>query len=204
VYVLRTPRLVLRAWAPDDAPSMKAAIDASLPELKLWMPWALTEPTPLPQVRERCARFAGDFASGRDWIYGIFAADGVTALGGSGLHRRRGPKGLEIGYWLRTDRWGQGLITESTAALTRAALELLKMRRVEIRCDPANTRSAAVPHRLGYVHRTTLKQNTTTVDGKPRDTLLFLVRKEEWSRSHPAFRPLRVEAPGGEVLLDEL
>lgn len=204
MYTLRTPRLVLRAWSPDDAPELKRAIDASLTELALWLPWAVHEPTPEPALRERLCRFQSDFASGRDWVYGLFDPDGRTVVGGSGLHRRRGPRGLEIGYWCATPRAGQGLITESTAALTRAALELMRVRRVEIRCDPANVRSAAVPRRLGFRHTTTLRANAKTPDGRVRDTLVFTLRAEDFGAGHAAHRPLRAERPGGEVVLDDL
>jgi RimJ/RimL family protein N-acetyltransferase len=46
--------------------------------------------------------------------------------------------------------------------------------RVEIRCDPRNTASAAVPRRLGYRHVTTLEANVLTPAGEPRDTMVWV------------------------------
>ena len=57
---IRTAHLVIRCWEPGDAPMLKDAVDSSLPELRLWMPWALTEPSPLESVRERIAKFRRD------------------------------------------------------------------------------------------------------------------------------------------------
>ncbi len=71
-------------------------------------------------------------------------------VGGTGLHRRIGEDGLEIGYWRRADAGGRGLVTTWSAALTRAAFALDGVERVEIHCDEANVASAAVPRRLGF------------------------------------------------------
>ena len=64
--------------------------------------------------------------------------------------RASGPEALEIGYWIRADAVGQGYATESTAALTRVAFEVVDVERVEIRCVPENRASAAIPRKLGY------------------------------------------------------
>ena len=76
-------------------------------------------------------------------------ADGGV-VGCMGLHPRAGPGEVTIGYWLRTDRTGRGIVTACAGALTAAALALAGVERVEIHCDEANGRSAAVPRRLGY------------------------------------------------------
>lgn len=172
-----TPRLVLRAWEPADAPALKAAIDRNLDRLRPWVPWAVHEPSPLEAVRERVARFRAEFDAGRDWVYGIFAPDGRTVLGGTGLHPRIGAGGLEIGYWLDAAVAGRGLATEAAAALTDLALALPGITHVEIRCDPANAPSAAIPRRLGYAHVGTLA--ITGPDGAPRELMV-------WRRQRPA------------------
>jgi RimJ/RimL family protein N-acetyltransferase len=74
----------------------------------------------------------------------------TEVLGGTGLHRRQGPGTIEIGYWVRPDRAGRGLITRVAAALTEAGLALEDVDEVRIRCDVANVRSSAIPRRLGY------------------------------------------------------
>ena len=71
-------------------------------------------------------------------------------LGGCGLHDRIGPDGREIGYWLVADATGRGIVTAAARALTELALAMDGVTRVEIHCDEANVRSAAVARRLGY------------------------------------------------------
>lgn len=72
-----------------------------LDHLRVWMEFAMQEPTPLPQLAERLAKFEESSRAGRDRLYGIFTPDERLALGAMGLHPRIGPGGIEIGYWLR-------------------------------------------------------------------------------------------------------
>ncbi|MET9027209.1 GNAT family N-acetyltransferase [Nocardia sp. NPDC004168] len=141
--------LLLRRWQPEDLLPRLEAINASFDEIHPWMDW-LAEPATLESQRafgretdESWPSAAGSFN------FGIFAADG-SVLGAVGLHDRLGSRAVEIGYWCHTAHSGHGVITRSAAALTRIALALPGVDRVEIHCDEANVRSAAVARRLGY------------------------------------------------------
>jgi RimJ/RimL family protein N-acetyltransferase len=147
---ITTDRLVLRCWDPADAPLLKEAIDASLDHLRPWMDWALAEPTTVEQKADLLRTFADQFARGEDAIYGIFETAEDRVVGGTGFHPRLREDAREIGYWIRADATGQGLASEATAALTRVGFEVESLRRIEIHCDAANLRSAAIPRKLGY------------------------------------------------------
>lgn len=170
---VRTERLLLRCWEPEDAPLLKAAVDLSLDHLQRWMPWAMQEPSDLSVVEQRLLRFRQRFLDGDDFVYGIFDAGESEVLGGTGLHTRRGPHALEIGYWIRADRVRQGFATEAARAMTRIAFDAMGATRIEIRCDPDNIASAAVPRRLGYVLRETIAGDTITPMRTPRDSLVW-------------------------------
>ncbi len=71
-------------------------------------------------------------------------------LGTFGLHRRIGPGGIEMGYWIHAAHAGRGYGSAAARALTSVALVLPGVERVEIHCDAANAASAAIPRRLGY------------------------------------------------------
>src|SRR6266850_2395383 len=170
---IATQRLVLRRWRTTDAPLLKAAIDANLEHLQAWMPWALAEPSPLDVVEQRLALFEKQFDSGTEWLYGIRSRANDELLGGTGLHPRIGPEGLEIGYWLQASATGKGFATEAARALTEVALDQPGIERVQIRCDPHNVASAAIPKRLGYRHIVTIESEHLTPLGAKRDTMVW-------------------------------
>ena len=145
---IAVPPLVLRRWRAADAASLLAAIEASRPELRRFMPWAVEDPTPA-SVAAYLER-AWDPSPPETFGFGLFDAGGEV-VGGFGLHGRRGPGIFEIGYWVRSDRTGRGYATAGARALTDVSFDSSPaVFRVEIRCDPANGASAAVAAKLGF------------------------------------------------------
>lgn len=138
----------LRRYTQDDAQALHEAIKASYAALHPWMPWCV-EPIKIEDQRDFIERGFLAWATGRAFDYRISGDDGAI-LGSISLMDRVGPGGLEIGYWLRTDLTGKGIITRAAGRLTEIGLALPRIGRMEIHCDAANARSAAVPERLGY------------------------------------------------------
>ena len=126
--------VVLRRHQPGDVDALQAVIEASRDHLRPFMPWA-------DQDRATTATFvakvAEGWASGENYSYLVTepgaAGDGERVLGGCGLHRRGGPGTIEIGYWLRPDAVGRGVMTAAAEALTTAAA---RPRRHHPRGDP--------------------------------------------------------------------
>ncbi len=138
--------LVLRRWQPADGPRILAAVERSLPELRRFMPWAMETPT----LESVGSYLEISWRPPESFGYGLFDAGGEV-VGGFGLHGRRGPGILEIGYWVRSDRTGQGYASAAARALTDVSFgHFPSTFRVEIRCDPANVASAAVAAKLGF------------------------------------------------------
>lgn len=146
--VLDVAGVQLRRHRVDDADAIAEAVAASLAELRPWMTWASDEAADPDVQRCRLEDVVPHWDDGTDFSYLIVASNQV--IGSIGLHARVGPEALEIGYWLRTDFTGRGIATACTGELTSAALALDQTSRVEIHCDEANSRSAAIPRRLGY------------------------------------------------------
>jgi RimJ/RimL family protein N-acetyltransferase len=186
-YRIETARLVLRCWSPADAQLLTEAVDASLEHLRPWMPWANDKATDVDSTVQRLREFRAQFDLGQGFVYGIFNGGESRVLGGTGLHLRAGSSDVrDIGYWIHADHIGKGLATESTAALTNVAFAVDGVSRVEIRCDPANVRSAAVPAKLGFTHEATLRREGVAADGSRRDTMLWTLLAEEFPSSPAA------------------
>jgi RimJ/RimL family protein N-acetyltransferase len=185
-YRILTHRLLIRCWDPADAPLVERAVQANLEHLRPWMPWINQEPEPLEEKIARLRRFRSQFDRDESYIYGIFNPEETRVLGGTGLHPRTGPGGIEIGYWIDKDFINRGLATETSVALIKVAFEIHKVRRVEIHCDPHNIRSAAVPRKLGFIHEATLRQRLTDGAGGWADEMFWTLFEEDYPKS-PAY-----------------
>jgi len=189
-YRIETKRLVLRCWDPKDAILIQEAAAANKEHLLPFMPWAADEPQTVEQKVELMRKFRGLFDRGEDYIYGIFNQDESRALGGTGLHTRPEDNALEIGYWLHKDFINQGLITESTAALTKVAFELYHVDRMEIHCTVDNLASAAVPRKLGYVHEAT-RRRLGYANGKSSDSMIWTLFADGYPNTPSALAEIK-------------
>jgi RimJ/RimL family protein N-acetyltransferase len=181
-YRVETERLVIRCYDPAcDAPLVKDAVDSSIEHLLPWMPWARNEPQAVEEKVELLRRFRGAFDCDEDYVYGVFDRDESRQLGGTGLHTRGGPASLEIGYFIRADAVRRGFATELTAVLTRVAVELCGVERVDLQVEPENEASLGIPRKLGFTLEGTLRLRLDALEpgGRRRDAMLFTMLAEE-------------------------
>ena len=194
---VRGERVVVRPYRPGDAPGLIAAIDESRTELHEWMAWAPHQRTE-DDALDYCLRMAANWIRRDDLSMGIFDARSGRFLGGTGFHRIDWQvRSFETGYWLRTSAVGQGLMSEAVGLLLDLAFGVLDARRVEIRCDRNNGRSAAIPRRLGFTHEGTLRKDLLTPAGEVRDTLIFGMTDDDYRASSNRDRPLGERVPTG-------
>jgi RimJ/RimL family protein N-acetyltransferase len=197
-YRIHTQRLVIRCCNPEDAPLLSTAIAQSLEHLKAWMPWAHGEPMDLQQRMNWLRQTRGRFDLGLNFNYGIFNLDETQMLGVTGLHLGIGNDALEISYWIHAHHINQGLATEAAAALTKVAFTVNRVTRVEIHCDPANFRSAAIPRKLGFIHEATLRQRVENHEGSKRDSMIWSLFAEDYPTSKAAAAVIEAfDAMGG-------
>ncbi|HEX2575062.1 MAG TPA: GNAT family N-acetyltransferase [Aquihabitans sp.] len=171
--------LVLRAWAPADAPALHAAVTASVEHLRPWMPWIRFEPMAVEQRVELIEHWVQRRQDGGDLAMGVWR-DGVV-VGAMGLHRRLGPDALELGYWVHVDHAGRGVATAAARAATDLAFTVAGIEHVEIHHDIANVASSRVPEKLGYERIGTIEPNRPHV--APSETGTDVV----WRTSRPAW-----------------
>lgn len=171
---IHTNRLLIRKPLPGDGEVVYEAMQASLNELKPWLPWANCEQSK-EEVEAIVREAHAKFLTREDLRLHIFNRETGEFIGGTGLHRINWdvPK-FEIGYWIDKRQSGKGYITESTQALTEFAFRELHAKRVEIRCDSKNSKSRAIPEKLGFTLEGILKNDGLSVDRKEtRDTCIY-------------------------------
>ncbi|MBJ7608341.1 MAG: GNAT family N-acetyltransferase [Candidatus Dormibacteraeota bacterium] len=176
---LELGELTLRGWHPDDAPALAAAVADSIDHLRPWMPWIAFEPVPIEQRRALLQRWAADWTDGGDLVCGLFL--GPEVVGGGGLHRRIGPGGLDIGYWIHAAHLHRGYATRMAAGLISLAFTLADVSFVEVHHDAVNVASEAVPRRLGFV----LVGDEVRERQAPAETgvgRVWRMQRDEWDR----------------------
>jgi RimJ/RimL family protein N-acetyltransferase len=174
-YSFDTERLTIRGPLPGDGQEVHTAVKESWAELRSWMPWAAGKIMTAEEYEVWAREGQLKFLSREDLLMIPQLKGTTTIIGGCGLHRINWdiPK-FEIGYWVRTPYARKGYITEAAASLADFAFNTLGAKRVEIKCDALNDRSAAIPRRLGFEHEATLRHDDRHhLTNELRDTLIF-------------------------------
>lgn len=149
------PDAELRLLERQHAEELFALCDANRARLAQYLPWidatAGVEDT-VAFIEQALAQFtAGDGFHGGIWCEGRLA-------GCIGMHQIDWQNdSVALGYWVAEEFGGRGLVTRAAAAVTRYALQELKLHRVEIRCAVDNHRSRRVAERLGFQLEGTLR-----------------------------------------------
>ena len=175
-----TPRLLIRPTRVDDGKAVNAAILESYEELHRFMDWAKTKPS-VEDSEEQARLAAANWILKKNdepWLQ-LFIYDKTTGefIGGTGYHHIIWEvPSVETGYWIRSSRAKQGLMTEAINAITQYAFKQLGVKRIAITCDLDNTRSQLIPERLNYTLEATLKSNRRKpITGEISDTLVYAI-----------------------------
>lgn len=85
----------------------------------------------------------------------------------------------EIGYALRRDYWGKGLMRDALEALIDYAFNNMNLHRIEADVDPRNASSIRSLERLGFMREGFLRERWI-VNGEIQDALFYGLLKKEW------------------------
>ena len=174
---LETERLILRApRRSGDGSIVNEAINDSINELKVWLPFAQKASTvEETEVNLRVAHI--NFLKRESLRYLIFHKRtndfiGITSFEGINWDI---PK-CHIGYWINTKFSGNGYMLEAIKGLTELGLNQIKFKRIEIKCESTNIKSRSIPEKLGYELEGTLKNDDLSADGnKLTDTCIYAI-----------------------------
>lgn len=169
--------LRLRAAEPDDAETVYAAVDRNRDHLRAWLPWVDGSQS-VRDTRIFLEQDAEQRVRGVTATY-LILDDGALA-GFVGLHDiDQVNRSFLIGYWLDKRSEGLGLITQACRYLVKTAFEQFGMERAVIRCAMGNTRSAAVPKRLGFVLEG-LERHGQRLNGEFVDLERYSLLSDDW------------------------
>jgi ribosomal-protein-serine acetyltransferase len=172
----------LRLFEEYQAAELFSAIDRDRERLRRWFPWVdrtLSEADSRNFIRMGLRHYA----SQEGLHLGIW--QGETLAGGMGCQKMDwANRATAIGYWLTAGYEGRGIITRSVESLLDRLFTEFRLHRVEIRCAVENTRSCAVPGRLGFTREGVLR-DAEWVNGRFHDLVVWSLLETDW-RSHQA------------------
>jgi ribosomal-protein-serine acetyltransferase len=150
----------LRRYTLEDAEELFALVEENRERLRRWLPWV--DLTHSVDDERTWLATVGAVEDGMEG-YGIFL-DGRLA-GGGGF--RIGPFNIagDIGYWIGEAFEGRGLVTKTCRAFIDYGFATVGLHRIVIRAAPENTRSRAVPERLGFTQEGVAREEGLAADG---------------------------------------
>ena len=180
-YPIRTPRLLLRAYAPGDVDAVYAY--HRLPQTARYLghePMSRAEAEALVTRRIGSSTLAGV----GEVLNLVIELAQTRALVGDCVLFWRSQGQAEVGYVLNPAYHGRGYATEAVAALLRLGFADLGLHRVAARCDARNTASARVMERAGMRREAHLVQSEF-IKGEWTDELIYAILRSEWAARRP-------------------
>ena len=171
------PEIEMRQFDPRDAETVFAVVDRNREHLRQWLPWVDHSHSP-EDLRQFILRVQAQFEADQGPNAGIWAG-GVFA-GNVGCHPISwANRNCSLGYWIDAAQQGKGVVTRCCAAMLDYLFDELRLHRVEIRCGTGNTRSCAIPERLGFTREGLLRQ-AEWVNERWVDLLVWGMIEEQW------------------------
>lgn len=116
----------------------------------------------------------------KDEGYWLGIWDGNELVGSIGyLYIDQENKKTEIGYWLGKEYEGKGIITKSIKVLINYAFDELQLNKIEVGVARDNTRSRAIPEKLGFKREGELR-DYEYINGKFLDRIMYGLKADEW------------------------
>jgi len=167
---------VMRAWREDDVAAALHIVLQNRDHLQTYMQWM----TPHYSIEDaRNFIFEGIKNRLDRKTLGLALIEDGRLIGSAGFNRLDWKARVcEIGYWIDQRHEGKGIVTKACRAMIDYAFVGLDMNRVEIRCSTENTRSAAVPERLGFQREGALRQ-AEVLNGRPHDFYIYGLLAED-------------------------
>lgn len=176
-HIAVNDEVILRLLAERDAPELFLVVDDNRAHLGAWLPWVSSNRNPMDSltfIRFVRAQFLASSGLSLAIIVRTELA-GIITLRSLDWQNRSG----EIGYWLAKKFEGKGIMHASCRAVLRTAFQDLGLHRVVIRCAPRNTRSSAIPERIGFV-REGVARGAELLNGAFTDLTVYSLLSSEW------------------------
>ena len=134
----------LRRWTLDDVDEIVACLDGE-PEIARWL-----DLVPQPYTAADARAYIDGTLAPDESKYAIADAADGRVLGSIGIRVDGLGDAGDIGYWVRADARGRGVVTRALVLLSRDALAQ-GVGRVQLRADPENAASCRAAEKAGFM-----------------------------------------------------
>jgi ribosomal-protein-serine acetyltransferase len=156
-------------------------VERSRPYLGKFLPW-VEHMKSEEDYNEVIQRWLLQFAENKGFQSGIYFQGEFVGM--IGIHPIDWTtKMTAIGYWLAEEHQGKGIMTQCCKKIIQICFGEYGLNRLEIRCDPANEKSKAIPLRLGFIQEGVLRE-VMNQNGKYRDSVVYGLLKSEYKVFH--------------------
>ena len=177
------PGIEMRQFELRDAETIFAVVERNREHLREWLPWVDGTHSP-EDVRPFILRAQAQLEAGQGPNAGVWV-DGVLA-GNVGCHAIHwANRNCSLGYWIDAAQQGKGFITRCCAAMLDYLFDELHLHRVEIQCGTGNTRSCAIPERLGFTREGLLRESEW-VNDRWVDLVVWGMLEKQWRAAAPS------------------
>jgi len=151
-------QIILRPPLMKDAKSIFDAVQISIAELMPWMDWCRPDYS-IDVTREWLEQQPQSWEEGSNYQFAIFDKRNHKFLGACGLnHINRYFLFANLGYWIRSDRIGEGIATDATKQVAEFGFHQLGLRRIEIVTGVENWASRRVAEKSGAIFEGILRK----------------------------------------------
>jgi ribosomal-protein-serine acetyltransferase len=166
-----------RPFVEGDADGVFAAVRENRDHLTPFMQWMVDDYS-IDHAREFIAQSIRSATKMESLGFGIFRKEKFIGTIGF-VYFDWKVRSTEIGYWIAANEEGKGIITRAGEILIDHAIREWGINRIEIRCSTLNTRSDAVPERLGFSREGLLRQSQFR-NGTLHDFYIYGLLAAEW------------------------
>jgi len=169
--------LCLELLRPEHAEELFSLTEKHRQYLRRWLPW-LDNNKYLQNTVDFIKYSRKQYKDSTSMHLAISSKDSIVGI--IGFHKVDWINhSTSIGYWLVEDYQGRGIVTKSCKSLIDYAFGSLGMNRVEIRCAVENSRSRAIPERLGFMEEGVAREAEWLYD-RYVDHAVYAMLRSEW------------------------
>jgi len=166
----------IRLLEPNDAQELFETVHRNRERLRAWMPWVDGTKSPQDTLSFIQETIKGQ-ATG-DYQFAIIQDACIVGVIGY-VRTDAANRSAMIGYWNDAQVQGQGLITLATESILTIGFNEMGLNRIVIRAQPSNTKSCAVPERLGFTAEGVEKQ-AELLNGEFVDLKVYVLLRADW------------------------